>query len=165
MNSILQSLGGNVPDNAAPSKTKGEPSSATGLKRPVALLSLKGERSFRRVRQHGLTLRRPLFTLRVTDYRPLHRQPYRPAAVVGVVVSKKTLKRAVARNRLRRRTKEALRGIPLPPCRAVLMPNPTCLVVPFSELQAALAKAFAEAEQASFRPRVGSKRGASRSRS
>lgn len=126
--------------------------------RSVALLSLKGQRNFRRVRQHGLTLRHPLFSLRVTDYRPAHGQPYRPAAVVGIVVPKKTLKLAVSRNRVRRRVREALRGLALPPCRAVLMPNPACLDVPFTELQAALAAAFARAGEQGLKRRPKSAR-------
>lgn len=117
------------------------------------LRALKGERSFRQVRRQGLTLRSALFTLRVTPYRPAHGEPYRPAPEVGIVVPKKTLRLAVSRNRARRRVREALRTLKLPPCRAVLMPSPACLDVPFGELQAALAGAFADAEARKFRPR------------
>lgn len=112
----------------------------------MALTSLTGEREFRRVRQHGVALRDPLFTLRVTEYRPRYGEAWRPRAIIGIVVSKKTLRRAVDRNRARRRVREALRTLPggLPPCRAILLPNPGVLTVPFSELQAALARAVAQ---------------------
>ncbi len=112
----------------------------------MALTSLKGEREFRRVRQHGTPLRDPLFTLRVTDYRPRHGEAWRPRAIIGIVVPKKTLSHAVDRNRARRRVREALRTLPggLPPCRGVLLPNPGVLTVPFPELQAALARVLAQ---------------------
>ena len=111
-------------------------------RRSVRLASLKGETAFRRVRAHGQTLRTPLFTLRITDYRPRHGEPWRPGALIGIVVPKKTLRLAVDRNRARRRVREALRGLALPPCRAVLMPNPAVLTAPFGELQGALAGVF-----------------------
>lgn len=111
----------------------------------MALVSLTGDREFRRVRQHGAVVRDRLFTLRVTDYRPRYGEVWRPRATIGIVVPKKTLARAVDRNRARRRVREALRTLPggLPPCRAILLPNPAVLKVPFPELQAALARAFA----------------------
>ncbi|EYB67347.1 ribonuclease P protein component [Deinococcus phoenicis] len=107
---------------------------------------MKTDREFRRVRQQGTALRDPLFTLRVTDYRPRHGEAWRPRAIIGIVVPKKTLRRAVDRNRARRRVREALRTLPggLPPCRAILMPNPGVLAVPFSELQAALSRVLAQ---------------------
>ncbi|MBZ9752939.1 ribonuclease P protein component [Deinococcus sp. HMF7604] len=108
---------------------------------------MRGDREFRKVRAHGAVVRDPLFTLRVTEYRPRHGQPWRPGAVIGIVVPKKTLKRAVDRNRARRRVREALRTLPggLPACRAILMPGPAVLKVPFGELQQALARALARA--------------------
>lgn len=112
----------------------------------MALEPLRGDREFRRVRQQGVALRDPLFTLRVIDYRPRYGEAWRPSAIIGIVVAKKTLRRAVDRNRARRRVREALRTLPggLPPCRAVLMPNPGVLTVPFSELQAALARVLSQ---------------------
>lgn len=110
----------------------------------MALDSLRGDREFRKVRQHGVVLRDPLFTLRVTAYRPRHGEVWRPRAVIGIVVPKKTLKLAVRRNRARRRVREALRTLPLPPCRAILMPNPAVLDAPFEVVQAALARALAK---------------------
>lgn len=112
--------------------------------RPVTLDSLRGDREFRKVRQHGVPLRDPLFTLRITEYRPRHGEVWQPRSIIGIVVPKKTLKLAVQRNRARRRVREALRTLPggLPPCRAILMPNPAVLDVPFPELQAALRRAL-----------------------
>ncbi|MFC4427757.1 ribonuclease P protein component [Deinococcus navajonensis] len=108
---------------------------------------MRGDREFRKVRQHGAVVRDPLFTLRLTEYRPRHGEAWRPRAVVGIVVPKKSLKRAVDRNRARRRVREALRTLPagLPPCRAILMPNPAVLRVPFTELQSALGRALDKA--------------------
>lgn len=110
----------------------------------MALDSLRGDREFRKVRAHGQAIRDPLFTLRVTEYRPRHGETWRPRAIIGIVVSKKTLKRAVDRNRARRRAREALRTLPggLPACRAILLPNPAILDVPFTDLQAALTRAL-----------------------
>ncbi|MBX8466977.1 ribonuclease P protein component, partial [Deinococcus sp. RIT780] len=108
---------------------------------------MRGDREFRKVRSHGVAVRDPLFTLRVTEYRPRHGETWRPRAIIGLVVSKKTLKRAVDRNRARRRVREALRTLPggLPACRAILLPNPAVLTVPFTELQAALTRALSRA--------------------
>ncbi|MDV6373164.1 ribonuclease P protein component [Deinococcus arenicola] len=108
---------------------------------------MRGDREFRKVRNHGAVVRDPLFTLRLTEYRPRYGESWQPRAIIGIVVSKKTLKRAVDRNRVRRRVREALRTLPdgLPPCRAILLPNPGVLNVPFTELQTALARAIAKA--------------------
>ncbi|MBZ9713139.1 ribonuclease P protein component [Deinococcus multiflagellatus] len=113
----------------------------------MALDSLRGDREFRKVRAHGAVVRDPLFTLRVAEYRPRHGEAWQPRAIVGIVVSKKTLKRAVDRNRARRRVREALRTLPggLPACRAILMPNPAVLRAPFEQLQAALHRALSKA--------------------
>jgi ribonuclease P protein component len=113
----------------------------------VALDSLRGDREFRKVRNHGAAVRDPLFTLRLTEYRPRYGEAWQPRAIMGIVVSKKTLKRAVDRNRVRRRVREALRTLPggLAPCRAILLPNPGVLDVPFADLQAALVRAIARA--------------------
>lgn len=117
-------------------------SSAEGAAR---LDSLRGDREFRKVRQHGQVVRHRLFSLRATDYRPRYGEAWRPRAIIGIVVPKKTLKRAVDRNRARRRVREALRTLPtLPHCRAILMPAPGVLSAPFAELQAALAGALTQ---------------------
>jgi ribonuclease P protein component len=121
------------------------PASATPtpVVRKVALVSLSGDREFRKVRSHGQVIRTKLFQLRVTDYRPRYGEVWQPRAIIGIVVPKKTLKRAVDRNRARRRVHEALRTLPgLPPCRAILSPAALVLNAPFVELQAALGKAL-----------------------
>lgn len=118
---------------------------ATAQKR-VALVSLSGEKEFRKVRQHGVVVRHPLFTLRLTSYRPRYGEVWQPRAIVGIVVSKKTLRRAVARNKVRRRFREALRtGEFVQPCRAVLHPTEAARTAPFSDLQSALRDAFVAA--------------------
>lgn len=115
---------------------------ATAQKR-VALVSLSGEKEFRKVRQHGVVVRHALFTLRLTSYRPRYGEVWQPRAIVGIVVSKKTLRRAVARNKVRRRCREALRtGEFTQPCRAVLHPTEAAQTASFSELQSALRHAF-----------------------
>ncbi len=108
-----------------------------------ALVALRGEREFRKVRQHGVVVRTPLFTLRVTVYRPRYGEVWRPRAMVGIVVPKKTLKHAVKRNRVRRRVREALRTLPaLPACRATIHPTAACQGVPFDTLQTELRQAL-----------------------
>lgn len=113
----------------------------------MALDSLRGDREFRKVRNYGVAVRDPLLTVRVTEYRPRYGEAWRPRAIIGIVVSKKTLRRAVDRNRARRRVREALRTLPggLPPCRAIVLPNPGVLNAPFEALQAALARALSRA--------------------
>lgn len=103
------------------------------------------------MRRLGVNLRHPLFSLRVTDYRPRHGQPWQPAAHIGIVVPKKVLRSAVDRNRVRRRVREALRTLPqsdfaqpLFACRGILFPTEAVLRVPFAELQGALATAVAD---------------------
>ncbi len=130
-------------------------------RRPIRLASLKGETAFRRVRAHGQTIRTPLFNLRVTDYRPRHGEPWRPQALIGIVVPKKTLRLAVDRNRARRRVREALRGLPLPACRAVLMPTPAVLGAPFEDLRDALAGALGRIDPKASKQR-GNAKGARR---
>lgn len=115
----------------------------------MVLDSLRTDKEFRKVRTHGVVVRNSLFTLRMADYRPRYGEAWQPRAVVGIVVSKKTLKSAVARNRVRRRLKEALRTLPeLSACRAILFPNPQVLHVPFTELQDSLRQALAQAAKA-----------------
>ncbi|PYE55337.1 ribonuclease P protein component [Deinococcus yavapaiensis] len=113
-------------------------------RRSGGLTSLKGEREFRQVRK-GKTVRTRLFTLRALPYRPRHGEAWKPMTVVGIVVSKKTLKLAVDRNRARRRVREALRRLQLPACRVILQPTPDVLTANFEELRAQLREAFDKA--------------------
>ena len=61
----------------------------------MALDSLRGDRDFRKVRAHGQAIRDPLFTLRVTEYRPRHGEAWQPRAIIGIVVSKPNATTAV----------------------------------------------------------------------
>ena len=120
---------------------------STPAVKKVALVSLSGDREFRKVRQHGQVIRHKYFQLRVTDYRPRYGEVWQPRAIIGIVVPKKTLKHAVDRNRVRRRVHEALRTLPeLVPCRAILSPAALVLHAPFGELQVALARALGSFE-------------------
>ncbi|WP_245588574.1 ribonuclease P protein component [Deinococcus pimensis] len=110
-------------------------------RRSAGLTSLRGDAEFRQVRK-GRAVRTPYFTLRAVHYRPKHGTPWKPMTVVGIVVPKKVLRSAVDRNRARRRLKEAMRRVDLPPCRAVLMPTPEVLTVDFEVLTDALRRAF-----------------------
>ena len=102
---------------------------------------LKGGREFRSVRR-GRSFRLPLLAIRKLPYRPRHGEPYRPCPLVGIVISKKTLARAVDRNRARRRLRAALAELSLPPCRAIVMPNKEAKAAPFSELKRQLEAAL-----------------------
>ena len=134
-------------DAKDPSKTAATPSTPKGAKgagrrrRSAGLTSLRGDAEFRKVRQ-GRTVRTAYFTLRAVHYRPRHGNPWKPMTVVGIVVPKKVLKHAVDRNRARRRVREAMRRLDLPPCRAVLMLTPEVLRVDFAVLSEALRRAF-----------------------
>lgn len=56
-----------------------------------------------------------------------------------VIVSKKTAKLAVTRNRLKRRVREALRGLPVPAnCWGTIFPRLSALDAPYPEIQADL---------------------------
>nr|WP_043817115.1 ribonuclease P protein component [Deinococcus maricopensis] len=104
---------------------------------------MKGDREFRKVRTHGKVVRSRSFTLRITDYRPRHGEVWRPRAIIGLIASKKTIGKAVHRNRARRRAREALRTLGnLPACRAVVHLHPSVLHVPFTTLQAELRAAL-----------------------
>lgn len=94
-------------------------------------------------------IRHSLFTVRITDYRPRYGETWQPRSIVGIVVSKKTLKHATKRNRVRRRCREALRTSTrvLRPCRAILYPTAGVLHVPFAQLQAALTECFTTVHQ------------------
>lgn len=108
---------------------------------------MRSEREFRQVKNKGVSYRHELFSLKLSEYRPRYQQPWQPSTVVGIVVPKKVLKKAVDRNRARRRLREALRCLPnLPACRVVFYPTPAILQVPFVELQEALAKALSSSQ-------------------
>ncbi len=74
----------------------------------------------------------------------------------GFTVSKRTAKKAVERNRIRRRLKEAVRLAPLGHARSghdyVLVGRPAALSERFSDIQAALAGALTESIDRAGRP-------------
>ena len=124
----------------------GEQPKRGARKRSSGLSSLTGDAEFRQVRK-GKTMRTPLFTLRAVHYRPKRGEAWRPQTVVGIVVSKKTLRLSVDRNRARRRVREALRSMwpELPPCRAIVLPSPAVLTADFETLRASLRRALDQA--------------------
>ena len=107
------------------------------------LSSLKGEGQFRKV-SAGFATRTPHFTLRRLPYKPRYGEKWEPHAVIGIVVSKKTLAHAVDRNRARRRVREALRVLELTPCRAMLILNASVLKLEFGALKSLLESVFSK---------------------
>jgi len=107
------------------------------------LSSLKGEGQFRKV-SAGFATRTLHFTLRRLPYKPCYGEKWEPHAVIGIVVSKKTLPHAVDRNRARRRVREALRVLELTPCRAMLILNASVLTLEFEVLKALLESVFSK---------------------
>ena len=107
------------------------------------LSSLKGEGQFRKV-SGGFATRTPHFILRRLPYKPRYGEKWEPHAVIGIVVSKKTLPHAVDRNRARRRVREALRLLELTPCRAMLILNASVLTLEFGSLKTLLREVFAK---------------------
>ncbi|MDX2008486.1 MAG: ribonuclease P protein component [Meiothermus sp.] len=90
--------------------------------------SLKGEKSFNRARG-GRPGRGRLVSVRWNPLRPNAFNPVR----VGIVVSKKVGK-AVVRNRIRRRLKEILRKMHLPPSETVIVVQPEAAAASYWEL-------------------------------
>ncbi len=107
------------------------------------LSSLKGEGQFRKV-SAGFATRTPHFTLRRLPYKPCYGEKWEPHAVIGIVVSKKTLAHAVDRNRARRRVREVLRLLELSPCRAMLILNASVLKLEFEVLKSLLEEVFSK---------------------
>ena len=99
--------------------------------------ALRGEHNFRRVRQRGKPGRSSLLTLRWIPGR-------RPLVEVGIVVSKKVGK-AVVRNKVRRRLREAARRMGLPACQATVVALPEAAVATYHELADALRQAAGRA--------------------
>lgn len=90
--------------------------------------SLKGEKSFQRARG-GRPGRGKYVSVRWLPLRPTAYNPVR----VGIVVSKKVGK-AVTRNKVRRRIREILRRMHLPPCEAVIVAQPEAATATYWEL-------------------------------
>ena len=90
--------------------------------------TLKGEKSFNRTRG-GRPGRGKLVSVRWNPLRPTAFNPVR----VGIVVSKKVGK-AVVRNKIRRRLKEILRKMYLPPSESVIVVQPEAATATYWEL-------------------------------
>lgn len=103
-----------------------------------------GYNSLRNVYRHGATVRGPQFAIKA-----LH-NPRRRGYRAAVVISRKVNKSAVARNRMRRRLYEAVRGlesqINQPYDIVITVFNDSLLELPATELQQQLKKQFKEAK-------------------
>ena len=104
----------------------------------LAFGSLKGDRAFRRVRAKGKAGRSNLLTFRWLARRM--RRGETPALALGIVVSKKVGK-AVVRNRVRRRIREAARRMDWPLVEAMIVVSPEAATATYAELQRALRSA------------------------
>lgn len=111
-----------------------EPTPAFGL---LPYRALRGEHNFRRVRQRGKPGRSSLLTLRWLPARHGIRE-------VGIVVSRKVGK-AVVRNRVRRRLREAARRLAWPACQATVVALPEAAGATYHELADALRQASGRA--------------------
>lgn len=111
-----------------------EPNPAFG---PLPYQALRGEHNFRRVRQRGKPGRSSLLTLRWIPGR-------RGQVEVGIVVSKKVGK-AVVRNKVRRRLREAARRMTWPACQATVVALPEAATATYHQLADALRQAAGRA--------------------
>lgn len=91
--------------------------------------SLKGEKAFNRIRA-GRPGRGKLLSVRWFPLKPTQRNPVR----IGIVISTKVSKKAVVRNTVRRRLKEILRPMHLPPCEVVIVAHPQAALASYWEL-------------------------------
>ena len=101
------------------------PPAADGFRRPP-LTSLRGDAAFRRVRARGKVGRTALLSFRWVPCR-------RFEAAIGIVVSKKVGK-AVVRNRVRRRLREAARRMDWPPMEAMVVVQPEAAAATYAQL-------------------------------
>ena len=120
-----------VPDGV--SGNAGKPSQTVGSAQgftPLPCSSLKLDRDFRRVRNKGKAGRTALLTLRWLSQR-------RPEVQCGIVVSKKVGK-AVLRNKIRRRLREAVRRMDWPAVQAMIVVAPEAATASYADLVKAL---------------------------
>ncbi|MER3481482.1 MAG: ribonuclease P protein component [Meiothermus sp.] len=112
----------------------------------MGLRSLRGDRAFQRLRK-GRPGRGRLVAVRWMPPSPARHRPERPGEAevrVGIVVSKKVGK-AVVRNKVRRRLREILRRMHLPPCELVVVAQPEAAGASFAELLRDLTQALKKA--------------------
>lgn len=91
--------------------------------------SLKGEKAFQRLRT-GHSGRGRYLLLRWSPLRPSAFNPVR----VGIVVSTKVSKKATVRNKIRRRLRELVRKMHLPPCEMVILAQPEAVGASYWDL-------------------------------
>ncbi len=103
-----------------------------------------GHSSLRYVYKNGQAVRSRLMTIKAID------NPHRKIARIAVVVSKKVIKSAVSRNRIRRRIYEYVR-LQLPELReaqdiAIIVSSSEVLTMPYDELSECLKQLFIQAK-------------------
>ena len=127
----------NAAQNTAP-KTEGaqEPRPLPFSRLPVR--SLRGDRAFRKVRAKGKAGRSLLLSFRWMPQKP--RRGEEPCVQVGIVVSKKVGK-AVVRNLVRRRLREAVRRMDWPALEGMIVAHPEAASASYAELFKALRSA------------------------
>jgi ribonuclease P protein component len=104
--------------------------------KPVKLEGLTKDWRFRRLRNKGKPGRANILSLKWI--------PSKQGLFVGIVVSKK-VGNAVVRNRIRRRIREALRRMDLPPLEAVIIANPEAAKARYPDVFKALFVAMRKA--------------------
>ncbi len=104
--------------------------------KPTKLEGLTKDWRFRRVRNKGKPGRAHCLSLKWI--------PSKKGLFVGIVVSKK-VGNAVFRNRIRRRIREALRRMDLPPLEAMIIANPEAAKARYPEIVKALYAAMRKA--------------------
>lgn len=102
-----------------------------------------GHGSLRYVYKNGQAVRSRLMTVKAVD------NPHRKLARIAVVVSKKVIKSAVARNRIRRRIYEYIR-VQLPLLRssqdiAIIVSSSEVMTMPYTELTESIEQLFIQA--------------------
>jgi ribonuclease P protein component len=104
--------------------------------KPAKLEGLTKDWRFRRLRNKGKPGRANILSLKWI--------PAKQGLFVGIVCSKK-VGNAVTRNRIRRRIREALRRMDLPPLEAVIIANPEAAKARYPEVVKALYAAMRKA--------------------
>ena len=104
--------------------------------KPAKLEGLTKDWRFRRIRNKGKPGRANILSLKWI--------PSKQGLFVGIVASKK-VGNAVTRNRIRRRIREALRRMDLPPLEAVIIANPEAAKARYPEIVKALYTAMRKA--------------------
>lgn len=104
--------------------------------KPAKLEGLTKDWRFRRIRNKGKPGRANILSLKWI--------PSKQGLFVGIVASKK-VGNAVTRNRIRRRIREALRRMDLPPLEAVIIANPEAAKARYPEVVKALYTAMRKA--------------------